>query len=439
MVFTLAPVAFARDRDGTLLAWDRPTSSGSARSGVRLLGQATGSDADDAQLQEAREIIARYYAGDHQAVVRGTDAFLAKYRLTERNFSVLLYKAESQYRLSQIDAAIASYQRAVPFIEKLNNVLQRRFASVFFRLGFFESRRRQYDSAIRWLEAGLTREPQNVYSQILLGELFTERGDGDRALKHFQDLLASAIPTTEERVVLTIKIDRLRPPAEGGASRRIDMAAAPFYAGFSVGLLPLNWREPSVLLRDICVILESKWLVPCEVLPPRELDEARILDSRRGQYDGERLLDELNRLYPSAQRPHRYLVALTSRDIFGRDTNFVFSWQDRSLGVGVVSAYRFLAELDEFYERPIIGTRRLGIQFISTTSSLLGIQRATRPDCPTAYPHDLREFQQKGSRLCESTIRQRDELLKARGGGPGRVGAQRNEEINRVYRTYYLD
>ena len=67
------------------------------------------------------------------------------------------------------------------------------------------------------------------------------------------------------------------------------------------------------------------------------------------------------------------------------------------------------------------------------------MSRPTNPSCPTAYPHDLREFQQKSSKLCESTIRERDEVLKRRGGKASQFGSQKHEEINRVYRAYYFD
>ena len=95
--------------------------------------------------------------------------------------------------------------------------------------------------------------------------------------------------------------------------------------------------------------------------------------------------------------------------------------------------------LEDFYEPGIIATRRLGIQFISTTGFMLGITRPTKPDCPMAYPRDFREFQQKGSKLCESMIRERDEVLKARGGKAALFGARRNGETNRVYRAYYFE
>ena len=395
------------------------------------------SAASNPQAQELKEIVALYYAGEHEAVLRKAEAFLTKYPLTNENLRVLFFQAASYHRLGQIDRSIHAYQLAVPLIEKLNNVQQRRYAFVFFRMGALHRQQRQYDAAIELVQAGLRREPQNSYYQILLGELYREQGSGNRAVKHFNELLVSSTLASEEKIVVRIKIDRSSTAGLGSSVPRVEMAAERFYSRFSFAIVPLNYAAPEGALRDICTLLESKWLVACEVLPSLSLDEDKILDRQRNQYIGTRVLDELRTLYPVKAR--RLVVALVGRDIFGPGTSYVFSWQSRQDGVGVLSAHRFLSGLEDFYEPQIILIRRLGIQFISTTGSMLGIARAIKPDCPTAYPNDFREFQQKGSKLCESTIRQRDELLKTRGGEPSLFGAQKNEVINRVYQAYYFE
>ena len=393
----------------------------------------------DPASEALKEIMAHYAAGEDEAVVKKADAFLKKYPLNNDNLRILFFLAASHYRLGQIDRAISAYQRAVPIIEKLNNILQRRYAFVFFRIATLHRQQRQFDAAVKWLEAGLSREPQNNYYQILLGELYRERGDGNRAVKHFNELLGSSTLISEEKTVVRAKIDRATPAGLGSSVPRVEMAREPFYRGFSFALVPLNYSAPEGALREICILLESKWLVGCEVLPSLSLDEDKILNRERNQYAGDRILDELRARYPASVRPQRLIVALVGRDIFGPGTSYVFSWQSRREGVGVVSAYRFLFGLEDFYEPQITLMRRLGIQFISATGSMLGIARAIRADCPTAYPHDFREFQQKGSKLCESTIRQRDELLKARGGTASVIGTERNEMINRVNRSYYFE
>jgi len=390
-------------------------------------------------IEDAQEIMRLSSQGQHDAVTKRVDDFISRYSLSQETFPVLLFKAESEFRLGRIDPAIESYQRAIFFVEQLNNVAQRRYVLVFFRLGVLYRQKAQYDPAIRAVEAGLVREPQNVYYQILLGELYRERGDSARALKHFRELLDSGVPTTEERLVLKIKIDRLTTPAPAAPPPRLDLADQPLYSGLSVGIVPLNVSDAGISWPDICVLLESKWLVPCEVLPPVTLDERAILDERRKQYDANQILNELERRYPTGKRAHRFIIAVTGRDIFGTETNFVFSWQDRQTRAGVVSTYRFVANLEDFYERSILATRRLGIQIISTTGSLLGFTRPTKPDCPLAYPHDFREFLMKSSKLCDSTIEQRDALLKRSGGAATRFGPGRADAINRVYRAYYFD
>jgi len=105
----------------------------------------------------------------------------------------------------------------------------------------------------------------------------------------------------------------------------------------------------------------------------------------------------------------------------------------------VMSAARFAAALDDFYEKDAVLMRRVTIQAISTSGSMLGFTRPTNPECPTAFPIDFREFQQKRARLCTSDEEQRDTLLRARGGSGKMFGEARSREIDRVYRAYYLD
>jgi predicted Zn-dependent protease len=386
---------------------------------------------------EVKEILSLFATGQHDAVLQRTSAFFARYPLNKDTFGVLLVEAETRFRLDDVQGSLAAFQRTLPFIQDRHNVSQRRFAWVFFRLGTLHHRQGRTAEAIQLVESGLTREPQNIYFQIMLGELFTQRGDRERALKHFTELLASAAPNTEQRLVLKIKVDRLTNAPRRAPS--VDMASQPLYAGPGFGIVAINQPDSVVALKDICVFLESKWLMPCQVMPALTVGEDAIVNRGRGQHDGERILAELSRRYPLQARPHRYILAVTREDLFGPDTNFVFSWQDQREGLAVISTYRFLADLDDFYERPTVATRRVAIQVLSTSSSLLGFTRPTKPHCPSAYPNDFGEFLQKGSKLCDSEIQQRDGFLQRTGGTAARFGVQRASEIDRVYRTYYFE
>jgi hypothetical protein len=93
----------------------------------------------------------------------------------------------------------------------------------------------------------------------------------------------------------------------------------------------------------------------------------------------------------------------------------------------------------DWYEPQMVAMRRMAIQALSTTGSKLGFSRSTLPDCPMAYPHGFREFQQKRSELCEATVQERDALLTQRGGTAVPFGKGRSADVARVYRAYALE
>jgi len=300
---------------------------------------------------------------------------------------------------------------------------------------------RDLGAAVQSVEAALRLESQKTYYQIFLGELFREQSQPERALKHFKEVAASSLSSNEERAVLAMKIDRLASGKLGASVAPPDMRDAPLYPDISIGIMALNQLPSTISLPDVCVVLESKWLVRCEVLEGLQIPDTDILTAERDQYDGARVLDVLGKRFPVSSRRHRFVVAVTGRDIFGPGTRYVFSWQRREAGTGtgVISAYRFATGVADFYEKDSILTRRLAIQAISTTASMLGFTRPTNPECPDAYPHGGHDFQQKRSKLCESTIEQRDVLLRSHGGTPGVFGEARSTAVARVYKAYYLD
>src|SRR5688572_9737579 len=393
-------------------------------------------------LRDDIDHIARlFHDKQFEAVVRDGGPLLARHGLTSTTVSIVLFEAESRARLGQPDEAIRAYERALAVIATLGNVQQRGFAWVFFRVALLARDKRHLDQAVAWVEMGLRVEPQNMRAQILLGELFTERGERARALSHFNDLAGSSLPTNEERAVVGMKIDRLTSGGLGVSVRPPDLRGASLYEGVSLGLIPLHDLPKEVLLADVCVAVEATWRIRCDVLPAIALPDARVFVPERAQYDGHHVLDALTRWYPLKTRPQPYLLAVAGRDLFGSNTRYVFSWQTRggTTGNAVMSAYRFGAELDDFYEKPAVLMRRIIIQAISTSGSMLGFSRPTSPECPTAFPIDFREFQQKRARLCASDVEQRDTLLRARGGVANAFGEARSRETERVYRAYYLE
>src|SRR5262249_25440381 len=147
------------------------------------------------QCPDFVEIKKLYVAGQHEAVIKKVDEFTSAYALSPVTVPVILYKAESQWHLGRLDEAIRGYQLAIRFIQQLNNVNQRRFARVFFRLGLLHREHRDLAAAVQAVEAGLRLESQNTYYQIFLGELFREQGQPEKAPKQFKEVAGSSLPS----------------------------------------------------------------------------------------------------------------------------------------------------------------------------------------------------------------------------------------------------
>ncbi|MBI3610201.1 MAG: RDD family protein [Nitrospirae bacterium] len=390
-------------------------------------------------MSQFRQVMERLKEDDYRGVIKLVDEYFQGHSVTADNFILLNFKALAHSRLNEVDGAIASYERTLPIIRKMNNVEERQYASIFFSLGDQYFKKGKKDKGIASLEEGLTLEPQNSFYQIVLGEYYNESGQKTRAISHYRELLDSTSLLEEEGIVLRRKLKRLGEKVnEPFLFQSEDLSLQPFYKGFVIRLLPINEFDPAIPLKDLCLLLESKFLIPCQVLDPVKFDEKVILDPNRNQYDGEKILDLLDQIHPFPKNKQYVLVAVTGKDIYGKNTSFVYSWQNWSKGIGVLSSNRIAASIGAVYEPEVVLPRRVGIQFISTVARVLGFEKATKPNCPTSYPNELSEFLQKSSKLCESDIRQRDEFLKHYGGAPGRFDAARVREIQHVYAAYYF-
>jgi predicted Zn-dependent protease/predicted negative regulator of RcsB-dependent stress response len=401
-----------------------------------------GARESEPQARALQEIAELFDSGRHDEVVRKVDGFIAKYTTSIENAGALFFKAESQYQLGQIDAAIQGYESTLAKLETIaSNVNQRRFAPGHFRLALLLRERNRLEAAVARTEAGLRLVPQFVDAQILLGQLLVESGPRDRALQHYRNLLASSLPVSEERAVIRVKADRLARATQSASMPPPSSSASLLYTSPSIGIVPINELPSEVALPDVCIILESTWRMRCEVLPVTTIPETDVLVVERDQYDADRLLSELRRRVSAAPSGHTHILGVTGRDIFAPRTSFVFSWQSQNeqAAVGVLSTNRFTSAIPDYYEPAIVATRRIAIQALSTTGSMFGFRRPTDPECPLAYPESLREFQQKRLRLCESDTQQRDALLARRGGKTEAFGTTREAALARVYRTYFLE
>ena len=144
------------------------------------------------------DISVAYNAGDDAAVIERVDRTLQGQAISSDNVSLLFWKAESQYRSGQADAAIATYLDAIAKVESVtNNITRREFVETYFRFAALLREKGRFERAIAVAEAGLRVQPQNVAGQIFLGQLLDDSGQHDRALAHYQKLLASSVPVSE--------------------------------------------------------------------------------------------------------------------------------------------------------------------------------------------------------------------------------------------------
>ena len=118
-----------------------------------------------------------------------------------------------------------------------------------------------------------------------------------------------------------------------------------------------------------------------------------------GQYDTERLLTELKKVFKATKKPTiKGYLGITEADIFTKDYNFVYGWAGS--GYGVMSYHRFKAVFTkEPPNRPRLLNRTIK-QAISSSFFILGIPRCSTPTCARAYPHNLTEHDQKGIEIC---------------------------------------
>jgi predicted Zn-dependent protease len=207
---------------------------------------------------------------------------------------------------------------------------------------------------------------------------------------------------------------------------------------FTIKIQPLEPYSSQLDLADVCTLLKSKYLVKCEVLPTVRMEENGILDSKRDQYGADKIISGLAKDHPNPQVNRYVLVAVTDKNIYRGDTNFVFSTQNSKMGLGVVSTYMFRASLPP-EEKETIYNRRMGIQFMSTAGKVIGLTVPSDPTCALAYPNSLDDFNKKTSKLCGNNAAERDIFLSQYGGATRDFSQEERDEIERVYKKYYFE
>ncbi len=98
--------------------------------------------------------------------------------------------------------------------------------------------------------------------------------------------------------------------------------------------------------------------------------------------------------------PKRLVMGVTSCDLFGDKSNYLFGGAVTGGFTGVISTHRFGHRFNEEAPKRERLKERLLKQALSTFGFMLGVPRCTTPECARAYPQSLQEHDQKPSTLC---------------------------------------
>jgi len=148
-------------------------------------------------------------------------------------------------------------------------------------------------------------------------------------------------------------------------------------------------------------------------LSQEEIDQFHSLVKKlenEGQYDSERLLTELQKVFKATNKPTiKGYLGITEADIFTKDYNFLYGWARQ--GYGIISYQRFRSDFtEEPPNRPRLCNRTVK-QGISSSFFILGIPRCSTPTCARAYPHSLTEHDQKSIEICRWCKEQLSSLI----------------------------
>ncbi len=98
--------------------------------------------------------------------------------------------------------------------------------------------------------------------------------------------------------------------------------------------------------------------------------------------------------------PKRLVMGVTSCDLFGDKSNYLFGVAATGGFVGVISTHRFGHRFNEEPPKRERLKERLLKQALCTFGFSLGVPRCATPECARAYPQSLQEHDLKPSTLC---------------------------------------
>jgi predicted Zn-dependent protease len=118
------------------------------------------------------------------------------------------------------------------------------------------------------------------------------------------------------------------------------------------------------------------------------------------QFDAARIVASLRASVGERAGAKMLVLGVTSLDLSGDTSNFLFGLAATGKHVGVISLARFTAAFNGESPKRTRLVERLTKQSLSTIGFMAGVPRCTTPECARAYPESLAEHDQKPLKLC---------------------------------------
>lgn len=128
----------------------------------------------------------------------------------------------------------------------------------------------------------------------------------------------------------------------------------------------------------------------------------------RSQYNSTLILNSLRQV--AVKKKVRYLMALTSVDLYSSTLNFVFGEAELNGSVAVVSYHRLDGELlKQGGERLFL--ERLTKEIVHEFGHVAGLRHCGNPTCVMAFSNHVLDTDRKSKRFCHSCFRSYERFL----------------------------
>ena len=163
-----------------------------------------------------------------------------------------------------------------------------------------------------------------------------------------------------------------------------------------------------LVVKEIITTIESNLkLSACKIRNEIDIPESSKFKGLKfgNQWNVNSIIDSFaEKFNPYIPNNIRYLI-VTNKNIYSGKSNYVFS---SSYPWGVVASYAMLGDISKNRELVV---KRMGKLILGSTIKSFGIPPSTNPKCITSYTKNLYEFDNKGSIICNNTIKKIEEIL----------------------------